>query len=76
MIKTEELTVNGRLLVLTYSDAGYMVERDGIRYDKALDPAELNRQYIETDELVEDEAAEHELSAEEALDIILGGEVR
>lgn len=74
MIKTEELTVNGRLLVLTYSDAGYMVERDGIRYDKAIDPAEFNRQYIETDELVEDEASEQELSAEEALDIILGGE--
>ena len=34
----------------TYSDIGMMIERDGVRYEEAVDPAELNRQYTETDE--------------------------
>jgi hypothetical protein len=53
--KTRE---DGVVLNRTYSDQGMMVERDGIRYDQAIDPAELNRQYIETDEPVEVEATE------------------
>ena len=32
-----------------------MIERDGVRYCEAIDPAELNRQYTETDELIEKE---------------------
>ena len=39
----------------TFSDAGYMIERDGIRYMEAVDPAELNRQYTETDEPIEEQ---------------------
>ena len=34
----------------TYSDAGVMIERDGVRYSEAIDPAELGRTYTETDE--------------------------
>ena len=45
--KTRE---DGVVLNRTYSDKGMMVERDGVRYSEAIDPAELNRQYIETDE--------------------------
>lgn len=71
MIITENLTIDGRAFVRTYSDAGYMVERDGIRYSEAVDPAELGRVYTETDEPVEDQ----DIPAEEALDIILGGAV-
>ena len=41
---------DGVVLNRTYSDKGMMIERDGIRYSEAVDPAELNRQYIETDE--------------------------
>jgi hypothetical protein len=48
--KTRE---DGVVLNRTYSDAGMMIERDGVRYSEAIDPAELNRQYIETDEPVE-----------------------
>lgn len=40
---------DGVVLNRTYSDKGMMIERDGIRYDEAIDPAELNRQYTETD---------------------------
>lgn len=41
---------DGVVLNRTYSDKGMMIERDGVRYSEAVDPAELNRQYIETDE--------------------------
>lgn len=52
---------DGVVLNRTYSDKGMMIERDGERYDEAVDPAELNRQYTETDEPVgndTDEATE------------------
>jgi hypothetical protein len=55
MIVTEKLTINGRDFVRTYSDLGMMVERDGVRYSEAIDPAEFGRQYIETDEPIEKE---------------------
>lgn len=59
MIKTENMTINGKSFVKTFSDSGYMVERDNIRYSEAIDPAEFNRQYTETDEPIEgDEATE------------------
>ena len=44
---------DGVMLNRTYSDAGMLIERDGVRYSEAIDPAELNRQYIETDEPIE-----------------------
>lgn len=39
-------------LVRTYSDDGVKIERDGVRYDEAVDPADSGRVYIETDEPV------------------------
>ena len=62
---------DGVALNRTYSDKGMMIERDGVRYEEAIDPAELDRQYTETDEPIYDE----ELTAEEALEIITGGTV-
>lgn len=53
MIITENLSVNGRVFVKTYSDSGYMIARNGVRYSEAIDPAEWNRTYTETDEPVE-----------------------
>ena len=53
MIKTERLTIGGRAFIKTYSDEGYMVERDGVRYSEAIDPAEFGRVYTETDEKIE-----------------------
>lgn len=41
---------DGVVLNRTYSDDGMMIEREGVRYDEAIDPAEFNRQYTETDE--------------------------
>lgn len=62
---------DGVALNRTYSDKGMMIERDGVRYEEAIDPAELDRQYTETDEPIYDD----ELTAEEALEIITGGTV-
>jgi hypothetical protein len=53
MIKTENLTIGGRAFVKTYSDEGFMIERDGVRYSEAIDPAEFGRKYTETDEKIE-----------------------
>ena len=56
MIVTEYFKTREDDVVLnrTYSDIGMMIERDGVRYSEAVDPAELNRQYIETDEPIPD----------------------
>lgn len=53
MIVTENMIIYGKQFVKTYSDSGFMVERDGVRYSEAIDPAQFNRKYIETDELIE-----------------------
>lgn len=71
MIITQNITIAGRALIRTYSDTGMLIERDGVRYAEAIDPAELGRTYTETDEPIYDE----ELTAEEALEIITGGTV-
>lgn len=54
MVITEyyKTRADGVVLNRTYSDRGMMIERDGERYDEAVDPAGLNRQYTETDEPV------------------------
>ena len=60
MIVTEYYRTREDSVVLnrTYSDIGMMIERDGIRYSEAIDPAELGRQYTETDEPIEIEEPE------------------
>ena len=52
---------DGVVLNRTYSDAGFYIERDGIRYAEAVDPAELNRTYTETDELIPTEEETEEM---------------
>ena len=44
---------DGVVLNRTYSDAGMKIERDGFAYDEAIDPAELGRQYTETNKPIE-----------------------
>ena len=55
MIKTETITIRGRQMARTYSDAGMMIERDGVRYSEAVDPIGSGRTYTETDEPVPEE---------------------
>ena len=54
MIKTERITVDGRELVRTYSDAGCYVVRNGITYEEAIDPVDARRTYTEGDPIPEE----------------------
>ena len=58
MIQTELITVDERQLRRTWSEAGFMIERDGAVYSEAVDPAEFDRVYTETDIPVESEIAD------------------
>ena len=60
MIKTEQLTINNKQFTKTYSDADFMIERDGVQYSEAIDPSEFGRTYTETDIPVEAELIEPE----------------
>ena len=52
---------DGVVLNRTYSDIGMMIERDGVQYSEAVDPADLERTYTETDIPIE---VEEELKSE------------
>lgn len=70
MIRAETITINGRQLIRTYSDTGYMIQQDGtgVLYTEAIDPVDSGRTYTETDEKVPDV----ELDPQDALNIITG----
>ena len=73
MIKTETITINGRTLVRTYSDANRMIKQDGTGavYSEAYDPVGSGRTYTETEESIETDMTETEEKAQ-AYDIIMG----
>lgn len=52
MVIREPTTINNKQLIKNYSDEGYLIERDGILYEEAIDPVEYAdaRHYIETKE--------------------------
>ena len=55
MVVTEKVTINGREFIKNYSDAGFMIERDGVQYSEAIDPIGFeDRVYTETDVLLEE----------------------
>ena len=45
--------INGVVYDYAYSDSGYMIERDGVRYSEAVDPLDSGRLYTETEEPAE-----------------------
>lgn len=53
MIIVETITINNTEYQHTYSDIGMKIEREGVRYDEAIDPMNSGREYTETDEPVE-----------------------
>ena len=67
MIKTELMTIDGRQLRRTWSDVGFMIERDGAQYSDAVDPVEFDRVYTETDMSVEPESTDEIISASEGI---------
>lgn len=56
MIVKENLEIGGKAFVKTYSDKDFYIERDGAKYAEAIDPADIPREYTETDEPIESEA--------------------
>lgn len=70
MIKSETVTINGKVFIRTYSDRGMLIHGGSPEadYAEALDPAELGRTYTETDTPIEGET-----DAEQILNILLGG---
>lgn len=59
MVVTENVTINGREFIKNYSDAGFMIERDGVQYSEAIDPIGFeDRVYTETDVLIDAETIE------------------
>lgn len=70
-IVQEHFEVNGRQFIRTYSDKGVLIhggfpEAD---YEEGLDPADLNRTYVETDIPIEDNETTDKA---EAYDILMG----
>lgn len=63
MIKTELIVVDERQLRRTWSDTGFMIERDGAVYSEAVDPVEFDRVYTETGIPVEFESEDEVVSA-------------
>ena len=57
MIKTELIMIDERQLRRTWSDAGFMIERDGAQYSEAIDPIDSGRLYEETTIPLEEEEA-------------------
>lgn len=65
---------DGTNLVRTYSDKGYMIERNGVVYEEAIDPENSGRVYIETETPTENEATEVDyISALEDLGVNFNG---
>ena len=73
MIKTETITINGRTLVRTYSDANRMIKQNGTGavYSEAYDPVGSGRTYTETEEEIAIEADSEDYKT--AFEIITGG---
>lgn len=73
MIKTESIIINDTQFIRTYSDAGFYIHGGNPEadYTEAIDPADLNRTYTETDIPIEQDEAE----AEEIVNILTGGDV-
>ena len=66
--------INGVVYAYTYSDSGFMIERDGMRYSEAIDPLDSGRIYTETDEPIDNGMKEETVEDYKAALQILGVE--
>ena len=72
MIKTEIITINGRQLQRIWSDAGFLIERDGAQYSEAVDPIDSGWIYTETKVPMETEPMTETEEKAMAYDILTG----
>lgn len=49
MVIKEVITINETEFNHTYSDLGFYIECDGVQYSDAIDPIDIEREYVETD---------------------------
>ena len=63
---------DGVALNRTYSDSGFMIERDGVRYSEAIDPVGSGRTYTETEVPMESEPSTETEEKAAAYDILMG----
>ncbi len=76
MLVKENMEIGGRAFVKTYSDAGFYIERDGVRHSEAIDPADIPRTYTETDEPISPTEETDEIAQKaEAFDYLTGRSV-
>ena len=68
MIVKENIEIGGKDFVKQYSDGGFYIERDGGKYSEAIDPADIPREYTETDKPIEDKTGE--LTVDDALEVL------
>ena len=54
MVKSEVIEINGTQYRKTYSDSGYYIERDGMRFSEAVDFIGADFVYTETDVKIEE----------------------
>ena len=67
MIKTEIITINGVQFQKAWSDANYLIKRDGAKYSEAVDPIGVERTYIETNELID---SQNDITSDEFLSML------
>lgn len=58
MITTRTETLNNHTFIVTASDSGFMISRDGALYSEAWDPEGTDRIYEETDTPIEEHKPE------------------
>lgn len=52
-MKTETATAGSKQFLHSYSDSGFYIKRDGVKYTDATDPLNSRRSYTETAEEIE-----------------------
>lgn len=72
MIQTEIVTIRGKQFQRTWSDAGFLIERDGAQYSEAVDPLDSGRTYTETEVPMESEPMTETEEKAAAYDILMG----
>lgn len=62
MVKSEVIEINGTQYRKTYSDSGYYIERDGMRFSEAVDFIGADFVYTETNiKIVDEESCEQSI---------------
>ena len=75
MIVKENIEISGKDFVKQYSDGGFYIERNGAKYSEAIDPADISREYTETDKPIEGEGASDIEQKAAAFDYLTGRSV-